>query len=335
MNVIWIILSLIHILHNKEIVISFENDLSSNRMFVYPIIEEKRRKLLIDTGSYLSWYKDESTQIINCNTNTECKGKINKMNSHYLKKENNLIVEYESGFIVLNFINCDIRVNNVLIRTKIGKAKFIDINTYYKFDGIFGLGIDNLNDNYLFNYFISQGITMFSFDFKDNTIRFSDNNDIRQYNRIEVDSIGKFWEVEANHFTINHYDLCDVIKRYYSKCMILFDTGTQTNSLPSERILSLFNKHINNNNKLLIDFSSKIKITVNNKDIIRKISILKSTSLFQSNSLGKIVLGINFIRAHNMIFNISDRYILIESEYNKVNYSEISTLITKWKLYNL
>ena len=300
MNVIWIILSLIHILHNKEIVMSFENDLSSNRMFVYPIIEEKRRKLLIDTGSYLSWYKDESTQIINCNTNTECKGKINKMNSHYLKKENNLIVEYESGFIVLNFINCDIRVNNVLIRTKIGKAKFIDINTYYKFDGIFGLGIDNLNDNYLFNYFISQGITMFSFDFKDNTIRFSDNNDIRQYNRIEVDSIGK-----------------------------------QTNSLPSERILSLFNKHINNNNKLLIDFSSKIKITVNNKDIIRKISLLKSTSLFQSNSLGKIVLGINFIRAHNMIFNFSDRYILIESEYNKVNYSEISTLIAKWKLYNL
>ena len=71
------------------------------------------------------------------------------------------------------------------------------------------------------------------------------------------------------------------------------------------------------------------------KYIKREIGLLKSTSLFQSNSLGKIVLGINFIRAHNMIFNFSDRYILIESEYNKVNYSEISTLITKWKLYNL
>lgn len=326
-------LSLIHILHNKEIVIAFEDDLNNNRMFVYPIIGEKRSKLLIDTGSYLSWYKDESTQIINCNSNKECKSKINKLNSHYLKKENNLLVEYESGFIVLTFIKCDIRINNEIIRIKMGKAKFIDINTYNKFDGIFGLGIDNFNDNNLFSYFISKGITMLSFNFKDNTIIFSDNSNNTQYNRIEVDSIGKFWEVEAQHFTINNYDICDIIKRYYSKCMILFDTGTQNNSLPSERILSIFNKHINNNNKILIEFTNKIQLILNNEDIIRKKGLLKSTSVFQSNSLGKIVLGINFIRTHNMIFNFYDRYILIEGKYNKLKNSELSTLISKWKIY--
>ena len=117
--------------------------------------------------------------------------------------------------------------------------------------------------------------------------------------------------------------------------MIFFDTGTQTNSLPSERILSLFNKHINNNNKIIIEFTNTIQLILNNEDIIRKKGLLKSTSVFQSNSLGKIVLGINFIRTHNMIFNFYDRYILIEGKYNKlkkmkVQYTKYPTIY----LYN-
>lgn len=313
-------------------------ELDNNKLFVNVQISNDSYKLLVDTGSYLTWYIEKGNKETNC---LKYKGK----KTSFLKKEkdNLIIVKYESGFTIIEPEKGKLNlVKDIILNFTFGKAKCFDQKSRYKFEGILGLGInkqENLDDLFTSLSSNNNEISCFTLNFNSKKIIFSKIELSSKDNLVdlEVDSISQFWEIEITKFEINGYNLCDELINYYSKCKVIFDTGTQYNTIPSHQILDNFNSKItfNNKNKLIIEFSNNHQIILGNESIFQysQSSLLKNKKIiFHSNSIGKIILGLHFISQHKIYFDFKKRMIYLEKEKKSSNEkNELSNLISEWK----
>ena len=317
-------------------------ELDNNKLFVNVHINNDDYKLLVDTGSYLTWYIEKGNKETNC---LKYKGK----KTSFLKKEKEslIIVNYESGFSIIEQEKGKLNlINDIILHFTLGKAKCIDQKIRQKFEGILGLGINqqsNLDNLFTsLSNFVNNEINCFTLNFISKKIIFDKIDFSSKDNLIslEVDTISRFWEIEVTKFEINGYNLCDELVNYYSKCKVIFDTGTQYNTLPSTQILEQFNSKIkcNNNNKLIIEFNNNHQINLGNESIFQysQSNLLKNKKImFHSNSIGKIILGLNFILHHKIIFDFKKKLIYFEKEnYDLTSNNEkneLSNLISEWK----
>ena len=193
-------------------------------------------------------------------------------------------------------------------------------------DGILGLSLSTTSPfSILTSLSHTLHIDFFYFDFSDNKIHFdsflSANAlfNIKSHYDIEVDDVSNKWEIEIKRFIINSsYDICKDIKKYYSKCKLIIDSGSQYNSIPSDTLLNKFHTYYNrisSLNEIIIQITSERTLAINH------------TYKYVSNSLGKIIMGIEFITHHHIVFDVAHKHIFLA---NSSSYSELDNLIAKF-----